>query len=51
VRGECVLRNDNEVRNGDHLPFDGKEGAFIFTTPFISLSEQTGCRLCMRQNK
>jgi len=33
VRGECVLRYDNETGKGDHRHFDGKESAYMFTTP------------------
>lgn len=33
VRGECVLRYDNETGKGDHRHFDGKESAYVFTTP------------------
>lgn len=33
VRGECVLRYDNEVGKGDHQHFEGKESTYLFTTP------------------
>lgn len=33
VRGECVLRYDNEVGKGDHRHFAGKESAYVFTAP------------------
>jgi len=33
VRGNCVLRYDNEVGKGDHRHFGGKENAYMFTTP------------------
>ncbi len=33
VRGECVLRYDNEIGKGDHRHFGGKEGVYVFTTP------------------
>jgi Family of unknown function (DUF6516) len=33
VRGECVLRYDNETGKGDHRHFDGQESAYMFTTP------------------
>ena len=33
VRGECVLRYDNEAGEGDHRHFDGKESTYVFTTP------------------
>jgi len=33
VRGECVLRYDNETGKGDHRHFGGKESAYVFTTP------------------
>ena len=33
VRGECVLRYDNETGKGDHRHFAGKESAYVFTTP------------------
>ena len=33
VRGECVLRYDNETGKGDHRHFDGNESAYAFTTP------------------
>lgn len=33
VRGECVLRYDNETGKGDHRHFGGKESAYVFITP------------------
>lgn len=33
VRGECVLRYDNEVGKGDHRHFGGRERGYTFTTP------------------
>ena len=33
MRGECVLRYDNEVGKGDHRHFGDKENAYAFTTP------------------
>lgn len=33
VRGECVLRYDNEVGKGDHRHFGRKESTYVFTTP------------------
>jgi len=33
VRGECVLRYDNETGKGDHRHFGGKESAYKFSTP------------------
>ena len=33
VRGECVLRYDNETGKGDHRHFNAKESAYVFTTP------------------
>lgn len=33
VRGECVLRYDNEIGKGDHRHFGGKESVYGFTTP------------------
>ncbi len=33
VRGECVLRYDNEVGKGDHRHFGQTESDYIFTTP------------------
>lgn len=33
VRGECVLRYDNETGKGDHRHFGAKESAYVFTTP------------------
>ncbi len=33
VRGECVLRYDNEVGKGDHRHFGKKENVYAFTTP------------------
>jgi hypothetical protein len=33
VRGECVLRYDNEVGKGDHRHVGGIESAYKFTTP------------------
>jgi hypothetical protein len=33
VRGECVLRYDNEVGKGDHRHFGQTESDYSFTTP------------------
>jgi hypothetical protein len=33
VRGECVLRYDNEVGKGDHRHFGKRESFYAFTTP------------------
>jgi hypothetical protein len=33
VRGECVLRCDNEVGKGDHRHFGGNESPYVFTIP------------------
>ena len=33
VRGECVLRYDNEDGKGDHRHFGKKESSYAFTTP------------------
>ena len=33
IRGEYVLRYDNEVGKGDHRHFGNKESAYAFTTP------------------
>lgn len=33
VRGECVLRYDNEVVKGDHRHVGGTERTYTFTTP------------------
>jgi hypothetical protein len=33
VKGECVLRYDNEAGKGDHRHWQGKELAYGFTTP------------------
>ena len=33
VRGECVLRYDNEVGKSDHRHFGKKESSYAFTTP------------------
>ena len=33
VRGECVLRYDNEAGKGDHRHFGKKERVYAFTTP------------------
>lgn len=33
VRGECVLRYDNETGKGDHRHFGGEESFYVFTTP------------------
>ncbi|MCF8178631.1 MAG: DUF6516 family protein [Sulfuritalea sp.] len=33
VRGDCVLRYDNEMRKGDHRHIDKKESSYVFTTP------------------
>jgi len=33
VRGECVLRYDNEAGKGDHRHAGGKESRYAFTSP------------------
>jgi len=33
VRGECVLRYDNEAGKGDHRHFGKKESVYTFATP------------------
>ena len=33
VRGECVLRYDNEAGKGDHRHYGSRENAYTFTTP------------------
>jgi len=33
VRGECVLRYDNEAGKGDHRHFGRRESSYAFTTP------------------
>jgi hypothetical protein len=33
VRGECVLRYDNEAGKGDHKHVDGSESTYAFTSP------------------
>lgn len=33
VRGECVLRYDNEAGKGDHRHYGGKERAYVFSDP------------------
>ena len=33
VRGESVLRYDNEIGKGDHRHFGGEENTYVFTTP------------------
>lgn len=33
VRGECVLRYDNEAGKGDHRHVNGKESRYAFTGP------------------
>lgn len=33
VRGECVLRYDNEAGKGDHRHVGGIESTYTFTTP------------------
>jgi hypothetical protein len=33
VRGECVLRYDNEAGKGDHRHLGGMESTYVFTTP------------------
>lgn len=39
VRGECVLRYDNEFGKGDHRHFGGEESAYLFTTPEQLISD------------
>ena len=33
VRGECVVRYDNERGKGDHRHVGGRETPYVFTTP------------------
>ncbi len=33
VRGDCVLRYDNEAGKGDHRHYGNKESSFAFTGP------------------
>lgn len=33
VRGECVVRYDNERGKGDHRHVGGREAPYVFTTP------------------
>ena len=33
VKGECVLRYDNESGKGDHRHISGKERSYVFSTP------------------
>lgn len=33
MRGECVLRYDNEVGKGDHRHFGGRESVYAFVAP------------------
>jgi hypothetical protein len=33
VRGECVIRYDNETGKGDHRHFGRVEEPYVFTTP------------------
>jgi hypothetical protein len=33
LRGECVLRYDNETGKGDHRHFGEKESVYVFTSP------------------
>ena len=33
VRGECVLRYDNEIGKGDHRHYGGRESDYSFSTP------------------
>lgn len=33
IRGECVLRYDNENGKGDHRHYCGKKSAYTFTIP------------------
>ncbi len=33
VRGECVLRYDNEAGKGDHRHYASKESSYAFTDP------------------
>jgi hypothetical protein len=39
VRGECVLRYDNEDGKGDHRHFGIKESSCAFTTPYQLIAE------------
>jgi hypothetical protein len=33
VKGECVLRYDNEIAKGDHRHLGENESTYVFTTP------------------
>ncbi len=39
VRGECVLRYDNEAGKGDHKHLDGVEMSYRFSTPETLLAD------------
>lgn len=39
VRGECVLRYDNETGKGDHRHFGVEENAYVFSTPEHLISD------------
>ena len=42
VRGECVLRYDNEAGKGDHRHHGEVEEAYLFTTPERLLADFQG---------
>ena len=39
VRGECVLRYDNEPGKGDRRHFGRKESTYVFSTPDQSIAD------------
>ena len=39
VRGECVIRYDNEADKGDHRHFGKRQSEYEFTTPEALLSD------------
>ena len=52
VRGECVLRYDNELGKGDHRHFGGKESAYTFTAPDHLIADfQTDIARWNRENR
>jgi hypothetical protein len=52
VRGECVVRYDNEVGKGDHRHFGAEEKAYTFQTPEKLLADfERDMRRWNRENR
>lgn len=52
VRGECVLRYDNESGKGDHRHYKGRESSFAFESPEkLVAAFQRGIARYRRENR